>query len=66
MVDWVLKKSHLFIPPDDILKVNDAVTRAMSIYMKRVQGVADENGDVGGGVQGTVQSSVCVCLAFCS
>ncbi|KAK7501469.1 hypothetical protein BaRGS_00007273, partial [Batillaria attramentaria] len=29
---------------NDILKVNDSVTRAMSMYMQRVQGVADENG----------------------
>ena len=32
---------------DEILKVNDAVTKAMSLYMKRVQGVADENGEAG-------------------
>ncbi|KAL8597664.1 hypothetical protein ACOMHN_031599 [Nucella lapillus] len=30
---------------NDILKVNDAVTKAMSLYMKKVQGVADENGE---------------------
>ena len=52
----------IFLPSDNILKVNDAVTKAMSLYMKRVQGVADENGDAGGGVQGKSQSTFCVCV----
>ena len=51
---------------DEILKVNDAVTMAMSQYMTRVQGMVDANGETEGAGKGELRlSAYMVFPSFC-